>query len=139
MKGANNRKTTMYRLMILSYVFERTTVHFRFLAWLAGLAILVWSATARGQDAGAPTGLQVDSTTTSTVSLSWTAPVGGTAPTSYNVYRCDEPCTLDTATHWIAWVDQSEGTDLDFTDTNDNTDPAEAGGTSPVAAGTTYR
>ena len=101
--------------------------------------MLVLSATASGQDAGAPTGLQVDSTTTSTVTLSWTAPVGGTAPTAYNVYRCDEPCTLDSSTHWIAWVDQSGGTDLNLTDTNDNSDPAEAGGTSPVVAEKTYR
>ena len=101
--------------------------------------MLVLSATASGQDAGAPTGLQVDSTTTSTVTLSWTAPVGGTAPTAYNVYRCDEPCTLDSSTHWIAWVDQSGGTDLDLADTNDNSDPAEAGGTSPVVAEKTYR
>ncbi|MDE0005899.1 MAG: fibronectin type III domain-containing protein, partial [Rhodospirillaceae bacterium] len=99
--------------------------------------MLVLSATAGGQ--GAPTNLQVDSTTTSTVTLSWTAPVGGTAPTAYNVYRCDEPCTLDTNNHWIAWVDQSNGTDLDLTDTNDNSDPAEDGGTSPVVAAKTYR
>ena len=99
--------------------------------------MLVLSATARGQ--GAPTGLQVDSTTTSTVTLSWTAPVGGTAPTAYDVYRCDEPCTLDANNHWIAWVDQSNGTDLDLTDTNDESDPAEAGGTSRVVAAMTYR
>ena len=99
--------------------------------------MLVLSAAASGQ--GAPTGLQVDSTTTSTVTLTWTAPVGGTAPTAYNVYRCGEPCTLSAASDWIAWVDQSGGTDLDVTDTNDDSDPAEAGGTSPVAAGTTYR
>ena len=75
--------------------------------------MLVLSTAARGQ-AGAPTGLQVVCTTTSTVELSWTAPVGGTAPTAYKVYRCDEPCTLDTGTDWLAWVDQSGVTDLDI-------------------------
>lgn len=123
--------------LYLTFVYELFATHTRRLPWLAGFAMLVLSAAARGQ--GAPTGLTVDSTTASTVTLSWTAPVGGTAPTAYNVYRCDEPCTLSTATDWMAWVDQSGGTDLNVTDTNDDSDPAEAGGTSPVVAGKTYR
>ena len=105
--------------------------------WLAGLALLVLSVAARSQEPGTPTDLQVVSTGTTRIVLSWTAPAddGNGAIEAYNVYRCDEPCTLDANEHWIAWV--TAGTT--FADTHDNSDPAEAGGTSPLALGTTYR
>ena len=107
------------------------------IARLAGFALLVLSAAARSQAPGAPTELQVVSTGTTRIVLSWTAPAddGNGAIEAYNVYRCDEPCTLDANDHWIAWV--TSGTT--FTDTHDNSDPAEAGGTSPLAPGATYR
>ena len=60
---------------------------------------------------------------------------GNGAIEAYNVYRCDKPCTLDANEHWIAWVTNK----TTFADTHDNSDPAEAGGTSPVTPGTTYR
>ena len=86
---------------------------------------------------GAPTGLRVTAEGDSSISLAWTAPAddGGGAIEAYNVYRCvegDSPCTPTT---WIAWVD--DGTV--FTDTHDDSTAHEAGGTSPVVAGTTYR
>ena len=120
----------------LAFIYRRIAAHSRRLPWLVGFATLVLSATARSQAPGAPTGLQVVSTTTSTVDLSWTAPAddGNGAIEAYNVYRCDEPCTLDANDHWIAWV--TAGTT--FTDTREDTGP-EAGGTSPVDPGTTYR
>ena len=104
---------------------------------LVGFALLVLSAAARSQEPGAPTDLVVVSTGTTRIVLSWVAPPddGNGALEAYNVYRCDEPCTLDANDHWIAWV--TSGTT--FTDTHDDSDPAEAGGTSPVAPGMTYR
>ena len=104
---------------------------------LAGFALLALSATARSQAPGTPTDLTVVSTATTRIVLSWTAPAddGTGAIEAYNVYRCDEPCTLDANDHWIAWV--TGGTT--FTDTHDDSDPAEAGGTSPVVPGKTYR
>ena len=104
---------------------------------LVGFALLVLSAAARSQEPGAPTDLRIVSTGPTRIVLSWEAPAddGNGAIEAYNVYRCDEPCTLDANEHWIAWV--TGGTT--FADTHDDTDPAEAGGTSPVAPETTYR
>ena len=84
----------------------------------------------------APTGLAVTSTSETAISLNWTAPPddGGGPIEAYNVYRCEEPCEL-TADNWVAWVD--DGTV--FTDTHDDSTAHEAGGESPVVAGTTYR
>ena len=87
----------------------------------------------------APTGLQVTSTSETHISLSWTAPPddGGGPIEAYNVYRCDEgatPCIL-TGDSWIAWVE--DGTR--FTDTHDDSTAHEAGGTSPLVPGQTYR
>ena len=85
----------------------------------------------------APTGLTVTSTTSTSISLSWTAPAddGGGSIEAYNVYRCDDPCGLVAADDWIAWVD--DGTV--FTDTHDDSTTHEAGGTSPITADATYR
>ena len=104
---------------------------------LAGFALLVLSAAARSQAPGAPADLTVVSAATTRIVLNWTAPAddGNGAIEAYNVYRCDEPCTLDANDHWIAWV--TGGTT--FTDTHDDSDPAEAGGTSPLAPETAYR
>ena len=90
-----------------------------------------------GQTPGAPTDLEVEATSTTQISLSWTAPAddGNGAIEAYNVYRCDEPCTLVQADHWIAWVD--DGTT--FTDTHDDSTGHESGGTSPISAGSRYR
>ena len=95
------------------------------------------SAVVTAVTVGAPTGLRVTAEGDSSISLAWTAPAddGGGAIEAYNVYRCvegDSPCTPTT---WIAWVD--DGTV--FTDTHDDSTAHEAGGTSPVVAGTTYR
>ena len=88
---------------------------------------------------GAPTALTVTSISATAIALEWTAPAddGGGSIEAYNVYRCEDgetACEL-TADHWIAWV--TSGTT--FTDTHDDSDPAEAGGTSPLTPGTTYR
>ena len=88
---------------------------------------------------GAPTALTVTSISATAIVLSWTATAedGGGPVEAYNVYRCEDgetSCEL-TADHWIAWV--TSGTT--FSDTHDDSDPAEAGGTSPVTPGTTYR
>ncbi len=84
----------------------------------------------------APTGLTVTATSETAISLSWTAPAddGGGPIEAYNVYRCEESCEL-TADNWIAWVDDGTA----FTDTHDDSTAHEAGGESPVVAGTTYR
>ena len=106
--------------------------------WLAGFALLLLAAGARSQAPGAPTDLRVVSTAATQVVLSWNAPSddGYGAVEAYNVYRCeqdqgDSPCTLG----WIAWV--TDGTT--FTDTHDDSSPAEGGGTSPVEGQKTYR
>lgn len=88
---------------------------------------------------GAPTALTVTSISATAISLSWTAPAGdgGDPVEAYNVYRCQDgesACVL-TAHHWIAWVE--DGTT--FTDTHDDSTAHEAGGTSPIVAGNTYR
>ncbi len=102
------------------------------------------TATAKGQPVPepeqpkvpAPTGLTVTATSETAISLSWTAPAddGGGPIEAYNVYRCEESCEL-TADNWIAWVDDGTA----FTDTHDDSTAHEAGGESPVVAGTTYR
>ena len=85
----------------------------------------------------APTNLRVSSTTKTSVTLSWASPNdGGGTVEAYNVYRCEQvpgesPCTPV----WIAWVTRG----ITFTDTHDDSSPAEAGGTSPVEANKTYR
>ena len=86
---------------------------------------------------GAPTGLTVTASSETAISLSWSAPSDDRngAIEAYNVYRCTEPCELSADDHWIAWVD--DGTV--FTDTHDDSTAHEAGGTSPVSEGTTYR
>ena len=81
--------------------------------------------------------MRVTSTSTTSVTLRWAPPNdGGGTVEAYNVYRCEQvpgeaPCTPV----WIAWV--TRGTS--FTDTHDDSSPAEAGGTSPVEANKTYR
>ena len=131
---------TTYRYAVTSNNID-SDGEYRESEWSDEVTVLAQGGT--GPDTGtpltpsqAPTGLTVTATSAESVSLSWTAPPddGGGPIEAYNVYRCDEPCEL-TVDNWIAWVD--DGTV--FTDTHDDSTAHEAGGESPVEAGTTYR
>ena len=132
------QKSAERHSLIVAFIYEQLVKPSRRVPFFLGFVMLVLSATASGQAPGTPTNLQVDSTSLTQIALSWTAPAddGNGAIEAYNVYRCDQvpgeaPCTPV----WIAWV--TAGTS--FADTHDDSDPAEAGGTSPLAADTTYR
>ncbi len=57
------------------------------------------------QTTPAPMGLQVSSTSSTTIGLTWTAPAddGSGVLDGYNVYRCEEGTTACTP-EWLAWV-----------------------------------
>ena len=64
------------------------------------------SATVKAVTVGKPTRLRATNTTTSSISLSWTAPAddsGGTLE-AYNVYQCDNTTTPGCTPAWVAWV-----------------------------------
>ena len=86
---------------------------------------------------GKPTVLTVTATSATSIGLSWTAPASdsGGSIEAYNVYRCEQGEGDACTPTWIAWVD--DGTT--FTDTHDDSTSHEAGGTSPITEGNTYR
>ena len=97
------------------------------------LLLLLLSSVSVQAQTPAPTGLTVSGMSDTGIDLTWTAPAddGNGAVDGYNVYRCEEPCTLDGGTHWYAWVDGSETTW--FSDWNGVNMYV------PLTTGTTYR
>ena len=76
----------------------------------------VWSQTALQPPP--PTGLMVESSSATSISLSWTAPVddGNGAIEGYNIYRCDKSNSPDCSDFpYLAWVAAADG--LGYKDT----------------------
>ena len=86
-------------------------------------------AVVRAVTAAMPTDLQVTSTSTSMIGLSWTAPPddGGGEPYGYNVYRCEGADCEFEGESWLAWV--TDGTA--YTD--------DGSGSRPLIAQAAYR